>query len=233
MSTSTSSASLFTTPAFWERFWRTSGIQFVVIFVIAYLIYGDQPPVGASADALLAVYGGNRTRILIAAVISGLNMLNLMWFAAALRAALADAGQDGWGAAVIASSAAFAALFFLQITVGAALAYSIAGSGNNALTSGLNDLTWACLVLSSFPRAMLIMAGSFGLWRAGLISNGLFAAGVAAVVLVLLGGTTWMSDGFWAPAGAYSRFVSPIIGLVWVVFASRVLLARSPARAGW
>jgi len=233
MSTSTSSASLFTTPAFWERFWRTSGIQFVVIFVIAYLIYGYQPPVGASADALLAVYGGNRTRILIAAVISGLNMLNLMWFAAALRAALADAGQDGWGAAVIASSAAFAALFFLQITVGAALAYSIAGSGNNALTSGLNDLTWACLVLSSFPRAMLIMAGSFGLWRAGSISNGLFAAGVAALVLVLLGGTTWMTDGFWAPAGAYSRFVSPIIGLVWVVFVSRVLLARSPARAGW
>jgi hypothetical protein len=233
MSTSMSSASVFTTPAFWERFWRTSGIQFVVIFIIAYVIYGYQPQVGASADALVAFYGGNRTRILIAAVISGLNMLNLMWFAAALRATLADAGQDGWGAAALVSSAAFGALFFLQITVGAALAYSIAGSGNNALTSGLNDLAWGCVVLSSFPRAMLIMAGSFGLWRAGLISNGLFAAGVAALMLVLLGGTTWMSDGFWAPAGAYSRFVSPIIGLVWVVFVSRVLLARSPARGGW
>jgi len=65
------------------------------------------------------------------------------------------------------------------------------------------------------------------LWRAGLISNALFAAGVAAVVLVLLGGTTWLSGGFWAPDGAYSRFVSPIIGLVWVVVVSRVLLTRS------
>jgi hypothetical protein len=35
---------------------------------------------------------------------------------------------------------------------------------------------------------------TFGLWRAALISNALFAAGVAAVVLVLLGGTTWLSD---------------------------------------
>jgi len=36
-----------------------------------------------------------------------------------------------------------------------------------------------------------------------------------------------------APDGAYARFVWPIIGLVWVVLASRVL-ARSPAtRAGW
>jgi hypothetical protein len=81
---------------------------------------------------------------------------------------------------------------------------------------------------------MLIMAAAFGLWRARLISNALFAAGVAAVALVLLGGTTWLSDGFWAPYGAYSRFVSPIIGLVWVVVVSRILLTRSPAaRAGW
>jgi hypothetical protein len=53
-------------------------------------------------------------------------------------------------------------------------------------------------------------------------------------VLVLLGGFTWMSDGFFAPDGAYSRFVSPIIGLAWVLVVSRVLLTRSPAtRAAW
>jgi len=82
---------------------------------------------------------------------------------------------------------------------------------------------------------MLIMSGTFGLWRAGLISNALFVAGVAAIVLVLAGGTTWMSGGFWAPDGAYSQFVSPpIIGLVRVVVVSRVLLTRTPAtRAGW
>jgi len=81
-----------------------------------------------------------------------------------------------------ASSAAFGGLFLLLITVGATLAYSIAGSGNHMLTSGLNDFAWALVVLSSFPRAMLIMASAFGLWRAGLISNALFAAGVGAVV---------------------------------------------------
>ena len=101
-------------------------------------------------------------------------------------------------------------------------------------TSGLNDLAWALLVLTSFPRAMLIMAWTFGLWRAGQISNSVFGAGVAALVLVLLGGTTWISGGFWAPDGAYSRLVSPLIGLAWVVVVSRVLLTRSPAtRAAW
>jgi hypothetical protein len=224
----------YNTSGFWERLWRTSGIHFVLFLIIAYVIYGHQPQVGASGDALVAFYDGHRARMLIAAVLSSLAVLNLMWFAAALRATLADAGRDGWGAAATASSAMIGGLIFVLIMVCATLAYSTTGSGSQTLISGFNDFAWAGVVLSSFPRAMLIMAGTFGLWRAGLISNALFAAGVAAVVLVLLGGTTWMSGGFWAPDGEYSRFVSPIIGLVWVVVVSRILLNQSPAtRAQW
>jgi hypothetical protein len=215
----------------WERLWRSAGIQFVVLFVIAYVIYGDQPKVGASADKLVSFYDGDRTRILIASVIFGLAVLNLLWFAAALTSTLRDAGQGGWGAAATASSAALGVVFFMLITLSAALAYSIAGSGNMAVTSGLNDLAWVLTVIASFPAAMLIMAGAFGLWRAGVISNALFSAGVAAVVLVLVGGTTWASDGFWAPDGAYSRFVSPIIGLVWIAVISGLLVMRGPSAA--
>jgi succinate dehydrogenase/fumarate reductase cytochrome b subunit len=86
--------------------WRSSGVQSVGLFIIAYVIYGYQPQVGASTEAQVSFYDGNRTRILIAAVFSGLAILNLMWFAAGLRTTLADAGQDGWGAAATASSAA-------------------------------------------------------------------------------------------------------------------------------
>ena len=229
-----SSSSVYASSAFWERLWRTAGLQSVACFILAYLIYPHQPDVGASADTVAACYDGERIRILIATVISGFAILNLMWFAAAVRTTLADAGQDGWGAAATASSAAVGGLFLLLMALVAALAYSISISGNHTFTSGLNDLAWAGFVLSSFPRAMLIMSAAFGLWRAGLISNALFAVGVGAVVLVLLGGTTWVSGGLWAPDGAYSRFVSPVIGLAWIVVVSRVLLTRSPAtRAGW
>jgi hypothetical protein len=81
---------------------------------------------------------------------------------------------------------------------------------------------------------MLIMSGVFGLWRAGLISSRLFSAGVGTVVLGVLGGSTWLPGGIWAPDGAYSRFVMPVILLLWAVVVSRVLLTRSPAgRSGW
>jgi hypothetical protein len=213
----------------WERLWRMNGINFVVFFIIAFVIYGNQPKVGASADKLVSFYDGDRTRILIATVIFGLAVLNLLWFAAAITSTLRDAGQGGWGAAATASSAALGVVFFVIITLSAALAYSIAGSGNGQITSGLNDLSWVLMVIASFPAAMLIMAGTFGLWRAGIISNSLFSAGVAAVVLVLLGGTTWASDGIWAPDGAYSRFISPIIGLAWIAVVSGLLYMRSPS----
>ena len=45
-------------PAFWEWFWRTGGIQSIACFIIAYVIYGDQPRVGAAADTLVAFYNG-------------------------------------------------------------------------------------------------------------------------------------------------------------------------------
>jgi hypothetical protein len=218
-------------PVNWERLWRMNGISFVIFFVVAYVIYGSQPKVGASADTLVSFYDGDRTRILIATVIFGLATLNLLWFAAAITSTLRDAGQGGWGAAATAASAALGGVFFVLIAVGAALAYSIGGSGNETLIAGLNDLSWVLGVMSSFPAAMLIMAGAFGLWRAGIISNALFWAGVAAVVLLVLRGTTWASDGFWAPDGAYARFISLIVALAWVTVVSGLLVMRSSATA--
>jgi hypothetical protein len=213
----------------WERNWRGSGIGFVLFFIVAYVIYGNQPKVGASAETLVSFYNGDRTRILIAAVILGIGVLNLLWFAAALSNELRAAGQGTWAAAATAASGALGVIFFLLIAVSAALAYSIAGAGNNQLTSGLNDLSWVLVVIASFPAAMLVMAGSFGLRQAGAISSAWFSAGVAAVVLVLLGGTTWAGDGFWAPDGVYSRIITPIVALAWIAVVSGFLYARSPA----
>jgi len=219
--------------AFWERLWRMSGFNAVLFFIIAYVLYGNQPGVGASPEALVAFYHGHGTRILISTVFSVQAVLYLMWFAAVLRNTLAEAGQEGWGAAATASSAAVGALLFLRIAMGAALAYSIAGSGNSELTSGINDLTWACGVFDSLPRAMLIMSCTFGLWRGGLISNGLFTVGVAAVVLGVAGCTTLVSGGLWAPDGAYSRFIWPAVSLVWVAVFTRVLSRLPAAASGW
>jgi hypothetical protein len=68
----------------WERLWRSSGIIFV-FFIIAYVVYGDQPKVGASADTLVSFYDSHRARIMIASMLIGVAVLLLLWFAAAIH----------------------------------------------------------------------------------------------------------------------------------------------------
>jgi hypothetical protein len=121
------------------------------------------------------------------------------------------------------------------MTVRAGLAFSIADLGHLQVTSGLSDLAYALTVISCFPAAMFVMSGAFGLSRAGIISKRFFSAGVAAVVLVLLGGTTWASDGFWAPDGAYA-LISQIVLFAWIAvlsgfLAMRPSTAQAPERA--
>jgi hypothetical protein len=219
----------------WERNWRGAGIVFAALIIVASVIYGSQPKVGASADKLVSFYDGDRTRILIATVFFCFSFLELLWFGAALSSVLRDAGKGGWAAAATASSAAWAAVLFVRMAVRGALAFSIAGSGYHQLTSGLSEFGWVLTVILAFPAAMFVMSGAFGLWRSGIISKTFFAAGVTAVVLVLLGGTTWASNGFWAPDGAYA-LVSQVAWIVWIVVLSAFLVraystARVPDRA--
>jgi hypothetical protein len=111
------------------------------------------------------------------------------------------------------------------MTVRAGLAFSIADLGHLQVASGLADLGYVLTVISCFPAAMFVMSGAFGLSRAGIISNRFFLAGVAAVVLVLLGGTTWASDGFWAPDGAYA-LIAQIVLFAWIAALSGFLVMR-------
>jgi hypothetical protein len=142
---------------------------------------------------------------------------------------LRDAGKGGWGTAATAAAGAIGAVYFVRITVRAALAYSIAGSGEERITSALNYFSWAVIAIGWFPIAMLIMAGSFGLWRAEIFSSAAFGAGVTAMVLVLLGTTTWAGDGFWAVDGGYARFIPTIVMLLWIAVVSGFLMRRYSA----
>jgi hypothetical protein len=214
----------------WERNWLGGGVLFVALLVIASIFYGSQPELGASPAELVSFFDGDRTRILIATVIFCFAFLELIWFGAAVSSVLRDANLGGWAGAAVASSAALGALLFLRMTIRAALAFSIVGAGTLAVAPALSDFAFVLTVLMAFPTAMFVMATAFGLWRAEIISQRFFTVGVAAVILTLLGGTTWASDGFWAPDGAY-QLISQLVAYAWIAVISGVLYMRSPATA--
>jgi hypothetical protein len=213
--------------ATFDRVFRSSGVLFAVLFVVSYVIRGAQPEIGASADSLASFYGDERGRVLIGTFLLGFNLLNLLWFAAALSRDLRDAGEGIWASAATAASAVFGGVFVVTLAATTAAAYP--GQGNETLTSVLNDLAGAGTVLVWFPVAMLIMAGTFGLRLSGAISSATFAIGLVVVVLGVAGGSTWASDGVWAPDGAFARVILPIVALVWIAVLSAILTSRAPS----
>jgi hypothetical protein len=85
------------------------------------------------------------------------------------------------------------------------------------------------MTLGWFPAAMVIMSGSFGLWRAGIFSTAKFTAGGTAMAVLLAGTTTWAADRFWAPDGVYAHFVVTLVMLTWLVGVSGFLARRKLA----
>lgn len=219
------------TLSFLERHWRSGGVIFAVLYIVAYLMFGGQPGAGASNDSIVSFYTGNSTRILIADFILGFAFLYLVWYASALSSVIRDAGWGSWATTATASSAALAAAIWLLVAVRSALAFSIAGSGNSQVIAGLNDLSWGVMAFSSIPAAMLIMSGSFGLWAARLISTLAFAPGFVAIWLELAGATTWTHGGIWALDGAYARFFAPALLVAWATVSSAFLFSLSPSTA--
>jgi hypothetical protein len=80
-----SSGSVYTTPRSGNACGGAAGIHSDLCFIVAYIVYDHQPQVGTSADGLADFYDGDRMRILIAAVLYGLAVLNPMWFEGTLR----------------------------------------------------------------------------------------------------------------------------------------------------
>jgi hypothetical protein len=180
---------------------------------------------GATANELVAFYDGERTRILIAVPA---RRSSTSWFAAAPRTTLAMRRRRV-GAAATASSAAVGGLVPSSSSQERSLRVLIAGPriatrpGTERLRLGRR----ADLV----PRAMLIVSGTFGPGARG--SRMRSSRWGRCRQSCQSGAAHLISGGFWAPDGAYSRYVSPAIGLVWVLVVS-LFLTRSPAtRAGW
>ncbi len=102
----------------WESNWRGNGVIAAVLFIVAYIIYGGLPKVGAPADKLVSFYDGDSTRVLIATVVFGFAILCLMWFAAALTSVLRDADKAGWGTAASSAAAAVGAVYLVIVLLG-------------------------------------------------------------------------------------------------------------------
>ena len=216
----------------WERAARATGIVFVVLVVIGFLVIGDQPKVGDSSTDIASFYTDHRSRVLTAVVIFGFALLALMWFVGAVANTLREAGEGRLAATGVALAAVWVALQASIIMVTGGLALNIAAAGENGgVLVGLNTITWTGDVFAAFMVAGLIAATTIGLVRARILPSWYGWLGLVATLAVFLRATNWARDGFWSPSGDWI-FVSIACGLAWTLVTSILLVRRAPATEG-
>jgi hypothetical protein len=207
---------------------RASGIGFVVLFIVAFIVLGEPPKVNDSTDEIVSFFDGDRGRVLTSMIVFGIAFILLLWFVGAIANALREGGEDRLGATTIAMGATFVSL---QAVIGAivgGLALNIAATGDAGVVQALNTLTGSVDLIAAYPFAGLIAAATIGFTRLRLLPYWYGYVGLAAAVLVLLHGTNWATSGFWSASGGY-LWITIIAGLGWTLITSVLLYTRAPA----
>lgn len=111
----------------WERLAAATGIVFVILGVVAYLIAGQPPKADDSVDQIVSYYTENRDSVLLSGYLWGVAGIFFLWFLGSLRAHLRVAeGEAGRLSAVVFGSGLLLGAFFVAgIVTQSALAFGI------------------------------------------------------------------------------------------------------------
>jgi hypothetical protein len=212
----------------WERWSRGFGVLFVVVAIVAFILFGDQPKVGESGNSIVSFYDGDRGRILVGLVLYVGAFVLLAWFVGALVNALRVAGEGRLGATTLLLTGLAIGMQLVGAAIVGALSSTVAraGADDAELLRALNNLAWSVDAIAALPLGGAVLAASVGLNRSRLLPSWHVWFGVAAAILIVLRGTNWARDGFWAPSGDYA-FITIIAALAWILVTS-ALLYRAP-----
>lgn len=218
--------------ATWDGVAPGFGVVFAVLFVLGFLLIGDSPALDDSAGEIVAYYVDERGKLVTVTVLFGLSIVAFLWFLGSVVHTLrVEADESRIAATALGAGIVTTSLFGVLVLLNAGLTLQIAADGDAGVVAALYDLAWATSTLISFPVAALVFASGIGTWRSRLLPAWFGWASVVGALAILVSGTTWAADGFWAPDGLYNAYISPVIFIVWVVLLSVLLLRRLQPRA--
>lgn len=217
--------------ATWDKLAAAGGIVGALLFVVGIVILGTPPSLDDDATTVANFFTENRGQVLWSLWFQGLGVLAIIWFIAALGAAMRNAGEGRLAAAM---GIAFAITF----AIGAVAALSRGSLGFKIAEEADSGVTLALYHMSAYMDSVssVIGAGFFAAVGGAAIRTHFlpswwgWLSGVAALWAVVAS-TAWGRDGFWSPEGA--GFVTFIVFLVWAGFSSLLLLIQTrPAPSG-
>ncbi len=210
-----------------DRLAATSGIGFVVLFVVSFYTAPKPPSVSAANTDWVRYFVDNHRDTLAGGLILGLAVMLFIWFMGSLGAVLRTSGEQRLAAVAFGGGIVTAATASVIAAVQAALAYRIAYDAPDTV-KGFVDLAFGLQTLISLPIAVLIGATAIAAWRSGAFPRWWAGTSGFASIVMVTGGGALAQSGFYTPDGAWA-FVTLVVFLVWMLVTSGWLVWRTHA----
>jgi hypothetical protein len=225
------------------RYGAATGILFVVLVVIAFLVQPTPPDSDASPTEVLGYFNDHRDAVHVVLVIFAAAGFFFIWFIGTLRNALAAAEGAMGRLATTAYGAGLVSAAALIVAFGLLATAALHPAENGAeVTRALNDAGAMVLAMSAPAAAVFFVGNSLSILRTGLLPAWLAWLGLAAALFNALGIAAVFTDkGVFAPDGLLGFFVGFVLFLLWFLLASIMLtrrlgedgaVARRPVPAG-
>lgn len=215
----------------WERWAAATGIGFVVLTVLAFLIVPDPPAPDDGSEFVLNFFIENDSDVMWQSFFYGLAGLLLLGFGGTLAGSLRRVGAEpasGLPATVAASAATAVALYLLGVVAWGSLASGVE-TMDQGVAYGLFQLGGFAFVLTNFPAAAFVLAASLGITRTGLMPPAVgWVGGVVALYLIVAAAGRTLGDSDAFAAGGNLGVIAFLAFLFWVFVASLFLVQRVP-----
>jgi hypothetical protein len=216
-----------------RRWDAATGIGFVVVGAVAFILPGTPPKADDSSQEVAKFFVDKRDELLTSSALWLLAFAFFLWFLGSLRSYLraAEGGEGRLSAAAFGGGVAAAALILAAICALNAGAFKVADEtllpGDLHLIRSLYDFSNALVSISGAGFLVLFAAASCSAARSGALPPWLYWFGSVVGVLQLLGGVGLVAEsGAFAVGGAFTAVV-PCLSFLWILAASIVLMQRA------
>jgi hypothetical protein len=211
----------------YARYGAATGIVFVVLLVVAFIVMTEPPDMEAPADEWALYFSDHQDAINTGVVLGTLALFFFVWFAGTLASALRVAsGSPRLPAIAFAGAILATASFFIGLTALAVAAHR-PEEVSPEVTRALNDM----FILAGVPAigGLLALFGAVALaiLRSDLLPTWVgWLSGVTGVLQLLTFGALYTDTGAFAGDGALGVFV-PLIAALGTIFVLSIVLVQT------
>ncbi|MFI5028554.1 MAG: hypothetical protein ACHQCF_06185 [Solirubrobacterales bacterium] len=208
------------------RYAAATGIFFVVLVVIAFLVQPKPPPSDATPAEIIEYIKAHHEALHVIQVVFGIAGFFFLWFIGALRSLFGAAEGGEARLATTAFGGGLVAFATLVVGFGITAAAELHPARDPEITRALWDAGVLVFAVGAPAVAVFFVANSLSILRSGFLPSWMGWLGLITALFNALGiGAIFTDHGVFAADGALGFFIGFILFMVWVLLTS-ILIVR-------